>query len=412
MYNGRKRRGAVPARFKPRHFALCRLGPRLARESWKTPGDTPRKEMSKSMENDPTPDRPGAAPPPAAPDGPTSFLTPSPAAAEKIATRKLRSFGNRSSGLLLSTQLLASAVLFAILVVRTVLLFRNSAGGPEELLRELSPTGDLMILYGYVATFWGMVLCLVVARSMLGQRVFAWWRRPRASSAFLGEGVVLMFGAVCAGEILAYAVTFLFGRFGISNGTPNFELKGNPTTDAVLIVYVCVLAPILEETLFRGMILQGLRPWGDRFAVAASALLFGVFHMNLVQGVAALCMGLALGLIAVRSGSVLPGIFVHALNNSISIVLLATGVNKNPAIAQGYAGFLFLCLLGTAALLYFRRADFALSDAQQPLAPPARHRWRALLLQSGWFWVLLAVFAATCVFLALSPQSAMFQKVS
>lgn len=347
------------------------------------------------------------------PDGPTSVFTQmSPAVAEKVASATLRSLGNRSSGLLLLTQLLAGAVMFVIIIARVLLSLRGSAGDPTEITKALSLTGGTTILYTYIATFWGMVLCLVIARSMLRQRVFDWWRKPRTPPSFLAESVVLMFGAVCVGEILSAAVTYLFSRLGISNGTPNFELKGDRTTDAVLIVYVCILAPILEETLFRGMILQSLRPWGDRFAVVASALLFGVFHMNLVQGVAAFCMGLVLGLIAVRSGSVLPGIFVHFLNNTLSMVLMTAGVNTNSALQQGYLGILVVCLLGSAALMYYRRADFAISNMQQTQAPPARHRYRAFLLQSAWFWVLIAMFALTCVLLALSPQSALLQKVS
>ncbi len=389
------------------------------------------------MENDPNSNKPEETPPPEPqgangdntpqsssptggsagygypPDGATSVFTQmSPAVAEKVASATLRSLGNRSSGLLLLTQLLAGAVMFVIIIARTVLSLRGSAGNPTEITKALSLTGGTMILYTYIATFWGMVLCLVIARSMLRQRVFDWWRKPRTPLSFLAESVVLMFGAVCVGEILSAAVTYLFSRFGISNGTPNFELKGDRTTDAVLIVYVCILAPILEETLFRGMILQSLRPWGDRFAVVVSALLFGVFHMNLVQGVAAFCMGLVLGLIAVRSGSVLPGIFVHFLNNTLSMVLMTAGVNTNSVLQQGYLGILVVCLLGSAALMYYRRADFAISNMQQTQAPPARHRYRTFLLQSAWFWVLIAMFALTCVLLALSPQSALLQKVS
>lgn len=383
------------------------------------------------MENHPVPNQPGENPRPAPqktvgantppaeaarrgapPEEPPFPMQMPPAVAEKVASARLRSLGNRSSGLLLLTQLMAGAVMFAILILRSVLLFRNSSASPAELMKELSPTGNLMILFNYLATFWGMVLCLLIARSMLRQEIFSRWRRPQTPPLFLAESALLMFGAVGAGEIVFGVVNAVFRWFGISNGTPNFSLKGDRVTDTVLVVYVCILAPILEETLFRGMILQKLRPWGETFAVGASALLFAVFHMNLIQGIAAFFMGLVLGLIAVRSESVLPCIFVHFLNNTLSMALIAAGIQTSSVLEAAYFSFLGVCLLASAVLLFSRRADFALSSGQQPEAPPAAHPFRSFFLSSAWFWVLAALFAAACVILAFSPQSGLLQKIS
>ena len=49
------------------------------------------------------------------------------------------------------------------------------------------------------------------------------------------------------------------------------------------LVYSCLLAPVCEELCFRGMLLRRLRPWGDGFALCASALLFALVHGNLYQ---------------------------------------------------------------------------------------------------------------------------------
>ena len=49
------------------------------------------------------------------------------------------------------------------------------------------------------------------------------------------------------------------------------------------LIYSCLLAPVCEELCFRWMILRRLRPWGDGFAVCASALLFALVHGNLYQ---------------------------------------------------------------------------------------------------------------------------------
>ena len=88
-----------------------------------------------------------------------------------------------------------------------------------------------------------------------------------------------------------------------------------------MVLCVCLLAPIGEELIFRGLTLRIMRkvfPW--QVAVLIQGILFGVYHLNLVQGVYATLMGLILGYIAYRYGSVLPGILLHISINSLSYV--------------------------------------------------------------------------------------------
>lgn len=96
---------------------------------------------------------------------------------------------------------------------------------------------------------------------------------------------------------------------------------------------VFVLLPAFSEELaFRGFILAGLRrrfrPW---MAILLSSCLFALYHFNVFQLVPAFCLGLVLGLLAVRSGSVLPGMLFHLLHNGLLIGLVMLD-------AQGYTG--------------------------------------------------------------------------
>src|SRR5262249_23163016 len=96
---------------------------------------------------------------------------------------------------------------------------------------------------------------------------------------------------------------------------------------------VFVLLPAMSEELaFRGFILAGLRgrfrPW---MAILLSSTLFALYHFNVFQLVPAFCLGVVLGLLAVRSGSVLPGMLFHFLHNGLLIGLVMLDV-------QGYTG--------------------------------------------------------------------------
>ena len=88
---------------------------------------------------------------------------------------------------------------------------------------------------------------------------------------------------------------------------------------SVYLFYALALSigPALSEELaFRGLILQGLRSrLGAGVAVALSALLFGVIHLDPLQGVGAFFTGLYLGYLTARSGSIYPAILAHGFNN-------------------------------------------------------------------------------------------------
>ena len=90
-----------------------------------------------------------------------------------------------------------------------------------------------------------------------------------------------------------------------------------------LFLAIVVAAPLFEEITCRGIVLPALRKrWGTGIAIAGSAVVFGAMHMNPWQFFYATILGLTLGWLRVQSGSILPGILLHALNNGISWVLI------------------------------------------------------------------------------------------
>ena len=96
-----------------------------------------------------------------------------------------------------------------------------------------------------------------------------------------------------------------------------------PKTVPGIIIYIIsvVFAPaFIEEFVFRGIVMQSLRRFGDIFAIVASSLLFGIFHFNLIQMPYAFIMGLCMGYFVMRTGSLWVSIIVHLLNNAVTVV--------------------------------------------------------------------------------------------
>jgi sodium transport system permease protein len=88
------------------------------------------------------------------------------------------------------------------------------------------------------------------------------------------------------------------------------------------LALVAFLPAVCEEVAFRGFILSGLlRRVSPATAIVLSAFLFGFFHINPQQLLPATILGCVLGLIATRSGSLLPGILFHVTNNSLALLM-------------------------------------------------------------------------------------------
>lgn len=126
---------------------------------------------------------------------------------------------------------------------------------------------------------------------------------------------VIFLGIANLGNIVGALVTRLFG----AHGSPTVLPAGG--IELVLsFLTLCILPALGEELLFRGA-LQGLmRPCGSAAAIFGPALLFALLHMDLAQGITAFAGGVFLGWMVERTGSILPGMLLHLINNTIAFV--------------------------------------------------------------------------------------------
>jgi len=86
------------------------------------------------------------------------------------------------------------------------------------------------------------------------------------------------------------------------------------------LIVLALLPAIGEELLFRGVLARSLARW-PVVAVVGSAVLFSAYHLVPAQMLGTFPLGLALGLLAVRSGSIVPGMIAHFLNNATVLVV-------------------------------------------------------------------------------------------
>ena len=112
------------------------------------------------------------------------------------------------------------------------------------------------------------------------------------------------------------------------------------------IISTVSMAPVVEELLFRGAI-EGhlLRIWKKpAYAIIVSSLLFGLVHGNLVQAPFAFLLGLALGWIYYHTGSLLPSILMHFINNLTATLTYHLSGDPDTTLTETFGATGALCI--------------------------------------------------------------------
>lgn len=156
------------------------------------------------------------------------------------------------------------------------------------------------------------------------------------------------------------------------------RLTGSPATSEMLpsggpellmqFLALCVMPAIAEELLFRGAFQGLMRPCGSAAAIFAPALLFGVLHLDLAQGLTAFACGVFLGWLAERSGSILPGMLLHLVNNALAFLTIYLRYYAPAEVSFGVELFilLFFPAFGAWMICNARGQGFSFSAGLRP----------------------------------------------
>lgn len=195
---------------------------------------------------------------------------------------------------------------FGALVYLTVDSALSGLLGPS--LDSVSPlVGELVALGKNILA---LATPLLVALACLPGKPI-WLKRPRRG--MLPGLFVLFWGCTMAGNLLSTGLRMLLGQQG------GVELPvGVPM--GLVWIRLALIPAVGEELLFRGLMQGYLRPWGGRVAIWGQAILFALLHGDVSTCLSALLSGLALGLCAEYSGSLLPGMAFHFYNNALALL--------------------------------------------------------------------------------------------
>ena len=201
-----------------------------------------------------------------------------------------------------------------------------------KMIKSLSPSfmPDLTVSqlqnfsdFGYiVAVIVGITIFYKTQKINFSQTVF--YRQKKMTLEYFAVFAIILFGCQFIFTQSANLFEFFLNQIGLSTkGAIEAATSGDDSF--MLVIYAAFVGPFVEELLIRGGVVYRLKNYGKIFSILISAIAFGLFHMNLIQGVFAFFVGILFAYIALEY-SFLWAVFFHILNNFGFSLLVESGL--------------------------------------------------------------------------------------
>ncbi len=167
----------------------------------------------------------------------------------------------------------------------------------------------------------------------------------------------ICFGMLCciaANFCVSVIIQLMETIFGVTFSQSELLDPDSPFACVMVVISTAIIPPICEEFALRCCSLQLLRKYGKGFAVFAVSIIFGLLHGNVIQFLFAFIIGLVLGLVTVKTGSIVPAVLIHAFNNGISAANAVIKYVYNEDITTSFLLIIYIVwiALGLASLVY------------------------------------------------------------
>lgn len=223
------------------------------------------------------------------------------------------------------------------------------------------------------------------------------------------RGVTESLGIQMAAGYIALAVGAILSKFNLETKMTSITVvESSLGVTFLLYFYACLLGPVLEEILYRGIILQGLKTYNRRMAVFVSALIFGLMHQNYQQFILGFLLGLLLGTLTINSDSLIPSVIIHIMVNtfaSLNTVMMSyvdydsfmqvqNGVTEMTGFSAQFMMLAVIMFLIRGAMLMAAIALLIIGMVKKRAAakpsPAGKTRGWPMLAQS-WVWYVILI---------------------
>ncbi len=160
------------------------------------------------------------------------------------------------------------------------------------------------------------------------------------------KAIFICFGVMIVGSLIGSLVNYL-----ITGEVKNRIMEVlDGTSPVLMILEVGIIAPICEEFMFRKLIIDRMSRYGEKFAVIASGLMFGMFHGNFQQFFYAMFLGFVFAYIYVKTRNIWYSVSLHMIINLFTTAVLVPLLKKSGTdiMSQMYLGLAIIFEFGAA----------------------------------------------------------------
>ncbi len=229
------------------------------------------------------------------------------------------------------------------------------------------------------------------------------WKKPEGES--LGIGQFLLWAVVCFG--LTYLGNFAGQIVMKISELVTGSLEENPVLDMIdmmnpwmVFLTTVVIAPVMEELMFRKFLIDRIVPYGQKAAVVVSGVAFGLFHGNFYQFFYASFLGMIFAYLYSSTGRLRYNILLHMMINMVGgvvpVMLMQQLDELSPGAALAFLGvmimgiFMLTSVIATIVLICIFARKLSWFGAWAPAS--AKGLWRDVLTAPG-----VIGFLAVCV---------------
>ena len=162
-----------------------------------------------------------------------------------------------------------------------------------------------------------------------------------------------------------------------------------------MFMYASIIGPIAEEIVFRGVLLRGLEKYGKTFAIIISAIFFGAFHGNFLQGIFATIIGIVLAYVTIEY-SIKWAMVIHVINNLVfGDVLGFILANFSTTSQEVFNITMLIVLFVGGAFVLFKNGNYIRKYIESNRSEKGLYKYTFTS-----FWVI--IFLSVCFLVALS----------
>lgn len=245
-----------------------------------------------------------------------------------------------------------------------------------------------------IVGFAGAVLILIATSLRLVRTKAFWLGDPTSRKRMTPRSALTLIAAMlliqCVTNSIAMLLQKVLGLMGVQLKSASMDgINGMVSESWLMVIAVVVVGPLVEEIVCRGLVMRSLAGRDKMFALMTSAVLFGLMHGDVLQGIFAVMLGMLLGYVAMEY-SLMWAVALHCVTNAFATFMTQVAAKQPPEVV-GVIGLVLIALYIASAVLLFRRR----AAIREYVAVNRSLRGSYVGWTSVWFLLMVAYFVVT-----------------